>query len=1167
MEYFSSTDIEELAEQYLNPSENVDMDEFEELQKKLISLPKIYPLDILASYLTEVSTESAFVFLFSCLEQAVFLTHNQTMIETKRNLTFLVHSFLINQALEYDIGVVRYAVNLYVSLVKVMFLHDYIGENNNRIVEELQPLLDSDEIQHHYLFFFIVQRLIDLFSSPSTNMSYGADRRILFAFRDENLNFFLKKAVEAIKVSDNPFLMQSACEVINQSLEFDFYGNLQIPRQETSTINLPQAFVDIFFDPPEFMLIDILYGLYQKLTESLSSDTEDYRYLIILIVNNMCRFKRNTYQLDPKKSIREDFLSSVLKFMIMVFHTELDEKNVKLIHELCSVLMHIRLQFEVSILCACEESKEFFELSQSFSEWVFTNQYVSPSSIVYLIKYWSRNASYPLVNSVGSVSDMKDFINLLEISSQVVRSFITGHIEHMSELLAYDNSLLSDLTAFINCESSLRTLISKTTKTTIPLINEFLENISEKYDSCLSDFENCDDLTRSLIESQLAFLIRLVALVVSEPEKHATYRYNLSSAYDDNNNGSRLNRNVLRGRGGELNEDESNIVNDATLISNTIMVLSLYEKKFEVIPQELRYNSTQQLDISLLEFMTELRRYHLQDSLDVTMKRQLQEMLNIDNVATLADLAIKQIISNLEFWSDDDVMIQKSLILLKEFCYSYFTGKQLNEEFENNYPAITQLLQLHIDGELQLDFLEKNQNAETHQNFYYSLAYLLKNHLIPKELGLYKMLVPFQPILDEIQNNCKNKDFFTRLEVISKCKLTLYDLHGVLMASNNNLRIYFYHWLFPRYKVLFEELVQTHNNNCELISALFLFLTELINDQTYSRTSESLSSGLTHLICDFILTLLTKWAKKNITISVVKDVNEEKLIPLEKALNVLQLALAPLFTHTSTDILLFYEDRTLLNTIASLFDLVSKCPMEELLANEECTIQLTLVINKCCDSLMAFVFLSNEQSVLEYLFEFMIIVLQRRGRATNTVLATIPIIFGFLFNNYFIYEHNIQLASENDDIKEFFIGCSFRMLEYANQVENFENLIPLLLKFGKEVTTILLRISLLELPFQPYGYQRPILFYLLCLIKLDGNELILDDISSGSEFFEYFIEHISSRMAISEELENVFRTDLIPSLFSDVTFSLEVKNRELFNRNIKNISVNKILDGKVNTYI
>eukprot|EP00792_Barthelona_sp_PAP020_P008665 TRINITY_DN3237_c0_g1_i3.p1 TRINITY_DN3237_c0_g1~~TRINITY_DN3237_c0_g1_i3.p1 ORF type:complete len:1151 (-),score=309.91 TRINITY_DN3237_c0_g1_i3:1056-4508(-) len=1150
MEYFSADEIEELAEQYLNPLENVDMDAFEEVQKKLISIPKLYPLDILVSYLSEVNTESSFVFLFSCLEQAIFLTHNQAMIETKRNLTSLVHSFLINQALEYDIGVVRYAVNLYVSLVKVMFLHDYIGENNNRIVEELQPLLDSDEIQHHYLFFFIVQRLIDLFSSPSTNMSYGADRRILFAFKDENLKYFLEKAIEAIKLSDNLFLVQSACQVINQTLEFDFSGTLQSPKQETSSIHLPTSFANSFLEPPENSLIEVLHCLYEKLSENLSPDNEDYRYMIVLIVTNMCRFKRTAYQVDSKRNIREEFLSSVLRFLIMVFNTQLDEKNVKLIHELCSILMHIRLQFEITVLCACSECEEFLKLSQQFSEWVFDNYHVSPASVVYLIKYWHKNVAY----HTAGISNIN--FDILAISSQVVKSFITGHIEHMSELLAYDNSLLSDLTAFTNCESSLRTWITKTSELTIPLLNELLEGIVENYDNCLSDFENCDDLTRSLIESQLAFLIRLVALVVSEPEKHATYRYNV---YANLNN-------PADGYGNNYAKDNGT-ANDATLISNTIMVLSLYEKKFEVIPQELRYNSTQQLDISLLEFMTELRRYHLQDSLDVTMKRQLQEMLNIDNVATLADLAIKQIISNLEFWSDDDVMIQKSLILLKEFCYSYFTGKQLNEEFENNYPAITQLLQLHIDGELQLDFLEKNQNAETHQNFYYSLAYLLKNHLIPKELGLYKMLVPFQPILDEIQNNCKNKDFFTRLEVISKCKLTLYDLHGVLMASNNNLRIYFYHWLFPRYKVLFEELVQTHNNNCELISALFLFLTELINDQTYSRTSESLSSGLTHLICDFILTLLTKWAKKNITISVVKDVNEEKLIPLEKALNVLQLALAPLFTHTSTDILLFYEDRTLLNTIASLFDLVSKCPMEELLANEECTIQLTLVINKCCDSLMAFVFLSNEQSVLEYLFEFMIIVLQRRGRATNTVLATIPIIFGFLFNNYFIYEHNIQLASENDDIKEFFIGCSFRMLEYANQVENFENLIPLLLKFGKEVTTILLRISLLELPFQPYGYQRPILFYLLCLIKLDGNELILDDISSGSEFFEYFIEHISSRMAISEELENVFRTDLIPSLFSDVTFSLEVKNRELFNRNIKNISVNKILDGKVNTYI
>ncbi|TYJ15852.1 hypothetical protein E1A91_A10G211000v1 [Gossypium mustelinum] len=541
---------------------------------------------------------------------------------------------------------------------------------------------------------------------------------------------------------------------------------------------------------------------------------------------------------------------------------------------------------------------------------------------------------------------------------------------------------------------------------------------------------------------------------------------------------------------------ESQEVLDAELSARVLQLINVTDSGLH--SQRYGEVSKQRLDRAILTFFQHFRKSYVGDQAMHSSKQlyaRLSELLGLHDHLLLLNVIVGKIATNLKCYTESEQVIDHTLSLFLELASGYMTGKLLLK-----LDTVKFIIANHTRE--HFPFLEEYRCSRSRTTFYYTIGWLIFMEDSP-----IKFKSSMEPLLQVFVSLESTPDAVFRTDAVKYALIGLMrDLRGIAMATNSR-RTYglLFDWLYPVHMPLILKGITHWTDTPEVTTPLLKFMAEFVLNKAQRLTFDSSSpNGI--LLFREVSKLIVAYGTRILSLPNPADIYAFKYKGIWISLTILARGLAG--NYVNFGVFELYGDRALSDALDIALKMTLSIPLADILAFRKLT--------RAYFSFLEVLFNSHINFIL------------------NLDAATFMHIVGSLESGLKGLDINIssQCAAAVDNLAAFYFNnitmgeapTSPASVKLAQHIADCPSLFPQILK-------TLFEIVLFEDCGNQWSLSRPMLSLILI------SEQIFAD--------------LKAQILASQPVDHHQRLSIcFDKLMSDVTRSLDSKNRDKFTQNL-----------------
>ncbi|BHF65502.1 Exportin 7 [Sparganum proliferum] len=752
------------------------------------------------------------------------------------------------------------------------------------LMDSANKCIQSGQLSGVLLGVQLMSNLVDEISQTSDSDLTRAVfflRKMSMSFRDTLLYPIFQLGLNLLQETDQNLktfnasdpsqtaIVQHSLRLALSCLSYDFLGTsvgstpgacddiVSSTGDDLMTVQLPTAWRPVFL---ECSTVQLFFRLFAGLPNQL-------RPLTISCLVQMASIRRSLFS----NVERQSFLTSLMTGALDVLrdHAEL-LREPPTYHEFCRFLSRIKCNFQLSELMQVEGYAEFLRLVAEFTIHSLRNS-SNVNSLHYLLVLWQR-----LVASIPYVRSADPYL-VDTYAPQVACAFIQSRLD---EVPTYAEQAFTNG----NNEPGQQTKLKARLKAArAPLASGGKNPMQQQQQQCLErdlddgdDNDSCpldDTLTLTQQLDQFAVIGRCdytktCQLIVQLFDLSAS---NLQSALERFISGGTFNPSAidvpvlqavrveenrlawlvyligsLIGSRTTLSSSVDSDQLDGELVSRVLKLMRLLDMRLMVIAsspcgQDVATTlctmsaGASRLELAIISFLENFRRTYVGENINRVSKiyQSLSSSVGVSDEIMMLRVFTAKILSNLRYWSAQDVVLQPTLALFGELASSYSAMRKLLRLDDINF-----MLMNHTPENFR--FLSPPEDAPTtsascyRTEFYSYLSRLLLVDLAEDGDRFLNFLLPLSHTANGLLSNllvsatCPISSEQARNGIIGLAR----DLAGVAFSLNTKSSFQmFLDWFYPSCFTLFSRALELWPFDPQVISPVLKLLTEVIHNR------------------------------------------------------------------------------------------------------------------------------------------------------------------------------------------------------------------------------------------------------------------------------------------------------------------------------------------------
>ncbi|KAI8975114.1 armadillo-type protein [Mycotypha africana] len=822
------------------------------------------------------------------LVQAQFSIFDQ---ETKVQL----RSFLLNYAFMHP-DLLPFIISQLASVLAIITLMGWADIEQYRQVYEYIHQFIQASIDHRIVGMQILSIMIQDMNPPSFVRSTSKFRKAAGEFRDTQLFKICETAFKTLEelinhtvAFTNPNqeqrLQEAALNLLIKCFSYDFNGtSADESGEDVGLIHIPSSWRSLF-ENPDFL--KTLYKAYSQFQPPISSKVMECLVLVSAV--------RKTLFSDQQ--LRSDFIVGVMQGIREIIMTSQGLNDVDNYNEFCRLLFRFRATVPMNEMVEKTGFIEWIELIADFSLRAFQSWKFAPNTSMYVLGFWSK-----MIQSTSYYQQLgNQALEKLEaISVELVRAYISTSIEAvpvridegLDDPLENEEQLLESMNmlghiAHCKYEGATTTLMQMFD----PITVQYQELITQATQNTVTNMEAFKEALE-VIETKFAWLVYIMASFVGN-----------RTAYLNSE---------------DLDKLDSEI---------TTKVLQLMNVQQSLQSQHGNAFMNDKLDLAFIYFFSQFKKSYMSEANGREIYAKLTQVFGISDQISMLDMIMRKIVSNLQYWANNEQLIRRTLELFNELASGYGASKNLRKI------ETTQLiLQNHMDS--QFAFCQTNDDKQNENRIVYFqvLCKLLFAEDNVDEKTFVEFMKPFDLRFNDL-GPLDSVESFRQESTRRNLRDIFIDMYGFISPIQARRHfVLFFDWFYDSYSSVLLRAIEAWSPD-PIVNPLLLFYGELVHNKSQRLNFEiSSTNGIlmfkdaSQIICSFGQGLL----KQPLISYNESQKYEYKYKAIASCFNILSRSLGGRYVNFG--VLWLYQDKAINDALEMVIQLMLNIPLEDLLA-------------------------------------------------------------------------------------------------------------------------------------------------------------------------------------------------------------------------------------------
>lgn len=660
--------------------------------------------------------------------------------------------------------------SLYCRLTKL----GWAGSDEHRnVVDELEGFLKASE-EHCIIGLQLFARVVSEMHSTTLDVrrafAHSQARKVALSFRDLHLLKIFNIALtilERFQQPTNSRIRQYSLKLALACLSFDFVGNgLDETGEDVGTIHIPMSWNTVVTAPKTLQLfLDVYDTTAETYTDQSSSAVE--------CLVQLASVRRTLFKTDEQ---RLENLRKHVSATLQILRSQRGLTDHSNYHHFCRWLSRLKINYQLDELVGLDLYQNWIDAVSQFtlktlkSDWRWVGD-----SLHYVLNLWSRLvAATPYLKS-GRQSYLTVFVR------KIVETYVSARLMQLSQ--SPDSDEDEDIREHLEAIPLIFRLdYAKAANYLISIIDPLLLSYKS---FAASGGIGADSVEISLLESKLAWLVRVIGAVVSG-------RLSASSS-------------------------DAQEITDGELSSRVFQIMVFTIEADKMKRQRTGANGTstatptgrarntpgaRSLDNAVVSFTQAFRRSYIGEDSVANSKVyvRMAERLGMTDHMTVLDVVASKLAANLQNYGvvDGQNIIANSLSLLSDLSSGYSSSRLLCK-----LATIGEMIEKHDEDSFPFMKGPDSQMGRNRTTFYQTLLRILSSSgsaELDMEAQFTRFMEPLGRKLELLHSLQSKEAFLSDPSVKAASVGIMRDLRGVVNAiSNRRLYSLFFDWIYPKY--------------------------------------------------------------------------------------------------------------------------------------------------------------------------------------------------------------------------------------------------------------------------------------------------------------------------------------------------------------------------------
>ncbi|KAI8368699.1 armadillo-type protein [Blakeslea trispora] len=746
-------------------------------------------------------------------------------------------------------------------------------------------------VDHRIVGMQILAIMVQDVNPPSFAKNASKFRKAAGEFRDTQLLSICETAYKSLEElvehtiaftnsTQEQRLQEATINLMIKCFSYDFNGtSVDESGEDIGIVQIPSSWRALF-EGPKFL--DTFFKAYSEFPPPNSSKVMECLVQVASVRKTLFndQDERSNFVIKVMQGIREIILASQGL-------NDVDNYN-----EFCRLLFRFRATVPLNEMVEKPGYLEWVEIIADFSLKAFRSWKFAPNTSLYVLGFWARIVqSMTYYQQLGESAVEK----LGSITVELTRAYITTSIEAVPTRI--EESLddpLEDEESLIETLNMLGQIAHCKYEASSTALMGLFEPITVRYQELItqasSNMTDPDAFREALeiIETEFAWLVYSMASYVGN-------------------------------RSAFINSEDTDRIDSEM----TAKVLQLMDVQQSLQNQHGNTFMNEKLDLAFIYFFQQFKKSYMSESNGRDIYSKLSKVFGISDQVHMLDVIMRKIVSNLQYWANNETLIRRTLELFNELATGYGASKNLRKI------ETTQLiLQNHMAS--QFAFCQNEKQSENRTLYFQVLCKLLFADDNVEERAFYEFMKPFDIRINNLGPLDSIEAFRQENTRRALCDIFI-DMYGFISPIQTRRHfILFFDWFYNEYSSILLRAIEAWSPD-PIVHTLLVFYSEFVHNKSQRLGFEvSSPNGIlmfrdaSQMVCSFGREII----KQQIT-----DENQKyeyKYKSITSCFDILSRCLGGRYINFG--VLWLYRDKAIDDALDMIIQLMLNIPMSDLMS-------------------------------------------------------------------------------------------------------------------------------------------------------------------------------------------------------------------------------------------
>ncbi|KAG1495601.1 hypothetical protein G6F54_007056 [Rhizopus delemar] len=710
---------------------------------------------------------------------------------------------------------IPFVVSQLASLLAIMTLIGWFEvEKYKDVYKDISQFIQAS-VDHRIIGLQILSVLVQDMNPPSFTRNSSKYRKAAGEFRDTQLFDVCETAFKTLEeivqhgiayshIDQEQRLKEVTLNLIVRCFSYDFSGTSPDESgEDVGTIQVPTTWRPLLTKED---FLSTFFKAYNEFEPSLASKVMD---CLVQIASVRIALFNEPY--------RTQFITSIMQGIRDIILSSHGLDNSDTYNGFCRFLSRFRATVPLNEMVQTPGYLDWIVLIADFSFKAFQSWKSVPNTSTYILSFWSR-----LVQSMTYYQQLGEeaIEKLSTITVEVVQAYVSATIESVPVYIeeGLDDPLENE-DALIESLNYLGQIAHKKYRDSGMVITQVFDPITVQYQELVNSISvaNPEGFREMLeiIETKFAWLIYIMAAFVGN-----------RAAFMTSDNVDKMDS--------EITTRVLQLVNVQQLLQNQHGNTFMNEK----------------LDLAFIYFFQQFKKSYMSESNGRDIYSNLSKVFGISDQVTMLDVIMRKIVSNMQFWADNELVIRRTLELFNDLNTGYGASKNLRKIETTNL-----IFQNHIASEIA--FFQHEKQRENRTLYFQILCKLLFADDNATERIFYEFMKPFDMRIQAL-GPLDTIEAFRQEKTRRAIRDIFIDLHGFISSIQSRRHfLFFFDWFYNHHSSLLLHAVEAWSPD-PIVNTLLTFYLEYASNKN-QRLGFDISSpngilifkDASHIICSY----------------------------------------------------------------------------------------------------------------------------------------------------------------------------------------------------------------------------------------------------------------------------------------------------------------------------